>query len=192
MADQFKQCKQCGKMLPLTNFRKYYGGRTGYYKYCLVCEKINNREKYLSKKTTLTDAEAEEYEKIQHLWHVQRMNGLQPPHNSNQLSVASRVEDLLADYDATSNAVVEQPTQTETGVVIPAELQEWLTKPLTEDPDYYQNTVYEELRDKYRPIMEINQDTLMPVYDDTYKPILNEILDRFDDYEDNYDWDKED
>lgn len=203
--DDFKQCKQCGKMLPTSMFRKYYGGRKGSYKYCLTCEKINNREKYLMKKATFTAEETEELDMIHKLWQIQRMNGLQPPHdNRNKASVADKVEDLLADYEATQvasskstdpRAAAHEFDYTEIMAgdnTIPAELSKWLTVELTEEPDYYQDTIYEQLKDKYRPVIEINQDTLMPVYDDTYKQVLNLILERFDDYEDNYDWDKED
>ena len=194
--EDFKQCKQCGKMLPISSFRKYYGGRKGTYKYCLTCERINNREKYLMKKATFTAEETEELEMIHKLWHIQRMNGLQPPHdNRNKASVADRVVDLLADYETTEVAAAQsnehKAVELESSNA-PADLTKWLTVELTEEPDYYQDTVYEQLRDKYRPVIEINQETLMPVYDDTYKDILNQILERFDDYEDNYDWDKED
>ena len=47
-------------------------------------------------------------------------------------------------------------------------------------------TASEELREKYRPMLEINKQTMMPVYDDTYKSILDQILARFDEYEDAY------
>ena len=69
---------------------------------------------------------------------------------------------------------------------VPAELSRWLTESLTEEPEYYQDEVYEQLKTKYRPKTKIDQDTMLPVYDDTYKPILDKILERFDNYEDTY------
>ena len=69
---------------------------------------------------------------------------------------------------------------------IPAELSRWLTEPLTEEPEYYQDEVYEQLKAKFRPKTKIDPDTMLPVYDDTYKPILDSILERFDNYEDTY------
>lgn len=199
MAGEFRQCKQCGKMLPITSFRKYYGGRKGTYKYCLNCERINSREKYLMKKDTISADETNELAQIHKLWDVQRMNGLQPPHhNKNKQSVIESVDSLLSDYNAVevlsekaNNGELPLAPATEKDC-IPAELQKWLTVELTKEPDYYQDVVYEELREKYRPVLEIDQDTLMPVYDDTYKYILNEILERFDNYEDNYEWNEED
>ena len=198
---QHKQCKQCGKLLPSTAFRKYYGGRKGNYKYCLTCERINNREKYLMKKDILSADETAELNNIHDLWQLQRMNGLQPPHlNQNKVSVAESVDDLLSAYDTKEfDALKANKTDARTDNTtdvnisdIPVELQIWLTADLTKTPEYYQDEVYEKLREKYRPVLEINQQTLMPVYDDTYKDVLNKILDRFDDYEDNYDWSKED
>ena len=74
---------------------------------------------------------------------------------------------------------------------VPAELSRWLTEPLTEEPEYYQDEVYEQLKAKYRPKTKIDKDTMLPIYDDTYKPVLDSILERFDDYEDKY-YDRED
>ena len=69
---------------------------------------------------------------------------------------------------------------------IPAELSHWLTEPLTEEPEYYQDEVYEQLKAKFRPQTKIDPDTMLPVYDDTYKLVLDKILERFDNYEDAY------
>jgi len=46
--------------------------------------------------------------------------------------------------------------------------------------------VYEELQKKYRPILRIDEETMLPVYDDTYRDVLQKILERFDKYEDEY------
>jgi hypothetical protein len=69
---------------------------------------------------------------------------------------------------------------------VPDELKIWLNKKLTKEPEYYQDVVYEKLREKYRPILEIDKSTMLPVYDDTYRFVLDAILKRFDDYEDKY------
>ena len=50
-------------------------------------------------------------------------------------------------------------------------------------PEYLQETVYESLKAKYRPQTGFNRDTGMPIYDDTYKAELNQILRLFDEYE---------
>jgi len=63
-------------------------------------------------------------------------------------------------------------------------LAEWLTRPLTEKPEYYED-IYFKLREKYMPVVGTNPDAT-PKYDETYKEIMDQILKRFDDYEDNY------
>ena len=187
-----KVCKQCGKMKTLESFRQYYGNRSGTYNTCLDCERINTREKYLRKKSdnrTINDSEADELEKIHHLYEVQRAAGLQPPRIQGVTSsIADQLDSMIAMYDEQERALAiaaeECPTIGDKD--IPAELQMWRTNELTREPEYYQDTVYEELREKFRPIKEIDKNTMMPVYDNTYKPILDEILARFDDYEDQY------
>ena len=56
----------------------------------------------------------------------------------------------------------------------------------TEEPDYYLDEVYEQLRSKYRPVLRIDTATMLPVYDETHAEVLERILERFNDYEDNY------
>lgn len=194
-----KVCKQCGKMKPLEAFRQYYGNRTGTYNTCLDCEKINTREKYLRKKSndmTISDGEAEELEKIHLLYKVQRAAGLQPPRlQEKNNSLADKLDDMITLYSKQeADLAAEAERSPETSPLspatdkefIPAELQMWRTNKLTREPEYYQDTVYEGLREKFRPIKEIDRKTMMPVYDNTYKYILDEILARFDAYEDEY------
>lgn len=194
-----KVCKQCGKMKPLEAFRTYYGNRTGTYNTCLSCEKINTREKYLRKKSNynaISDSEAEELEKIHILYKAQRAAGLQPPRlQEKNNSLADKLDDMITLYSKQeADLAAEAERSPETSPLspatdtefIPAELQMWRTKELTCEPEYYQDTIYELLREKFRPIKEIDQKTMMPVYDNTYKYILDEILTRFDAYEDEY------
>lgn len=202
-----KVCKQCGKMKPLDAFRTYYGNRTGTYNTCLSCEKINTREKYLRKKSnysTISDSEAEELEKIHILYKVQRAAGLQPPRlQEKNNSLADKLDDMIALYNKQEEDLAAEAERSPEASplspatdeeFIPAELQMWRTNKLTREPEYYQDTVYEGLREKFRPIKEIDKKTMMPVYDNTYKYILDEILARFDAYEDEYyaDDDKDD
>ena len=63
---EVKTCRQCGEIKPLSQFRKYYGGRKGTYKMCKVCERVNSREKYLfAKGDSLRQEEKVELKKIQ-------------------------------------------------------------------------------------------------------------------------------
>lgn len=186
-----KVCKQCGQLKPIEQFRKYYGGRKGHYNTCKLCEKINARCKYLRNKGDInrSNAEHEELLKIYTLYEAQRAAGLQPPREQSGRStqIADSLDNMIASYKP-AVAVIE-PFGEEPAVA-PAELLVWLTCDLTEEPDYYLDEVYEELKSKYRPTLHIDKATLQPVYDDTYKDILDKVLDRFYKYEEEY-WDKE-
>jgi len=70
---------------------------------------------------------------------------------------------------------------------VPAELAEWLTRPLTEEPEYYED-IYFKLREKYMPVVGVSSEGVQ-LHDETYKEILDQILERFDEYEDNYVYD---
>lgn len=182
-----KVCKQCGVLKPLEQFRKYYGGRKGSYNTCKLCEKINARAKYLERKETLSPAESDELTKIHRLYDAQRAVGLKPPREDrcNEKSLSENIDDMIAMYEhkaeAVNQAISSSPPQH-----VPAELAVWLTCELTEDPDYYIDDVYEELKDKYRPKLSIDTATLQPIYDDTYKSVLEDLLNRFYEYEQNY------
>ena len=45
--------------------------------------------------------------------------------------------------------------------------------------------MYESLKAKYRPQLGYDSERGLPIYDDTFKDVLNQILRRFDDYEDS-------
>lgn len=183
-----KRCKQCGKFKPIERFRKYYGGRKGTYTTCKDCEKINSRAKYLTSKGDKCNcAEQLELSKIHMLWSAQRAAGLQPPRESTGRNVplAENLTDMINEYTQQAAAMQGAALDVDTSEV-PAELSRWLTEPLVEEPEYYQDEVYDSLSAKYRPKISIDQTTMLPVYDNTYKPILDKILERFDNYEDNF------
>lgn len=179
-----KTCKQCGELKPIEQFRRYYGGRKGTYTMCKQCERINSREKYLvGKADRRTEAEEQELAKIHELYILQSKLGLQPPIRSGRST--SLVDDLDAAIE-TYAAMAEQAAVGASTTPAPYELTKWLTEPLTEEPDYYLDEVYEELTNTYRPCTGINRATMMPEYDNTYKDVLDSILDRFNAYEDSY------
>jgi hypothetical protein len=183
-----KQCKQCGEVKPLTQFRQYYGGRKGYYTVCKSCEKINSRAKYLERKMdSRTQLEEVELNKIHRLYDAQRACGLQPPRRDSgrHTKLSDSLDDMINAYESKANIVPELSEFLDTEA-IPAELQQWLSCELTEEPDYYLDKVYEDLKSKYRPVLKIDQETMLPSYDDTYKQVLEVILGRFNDYEDAY------
>jgi hypothetical protein len=181
-----KPCKQCGELKPVEQFRKYYGGRKGTYNTCKMCEKINSREKYLVGKlneSTITGTEIEELNKIYKLWEYQAGLGLRPPRRTaEKVPLAESLDTMIERYEIASKQVAiikaDAPVQ--------PELAKWLIEPLTQEPEYYLDEVYEQLKEKYRPQHSIDSKTMLPVYDDTYKEVLDKILDRFYTYEDTY------
>lgn len=188
MADKMTAqiCKQCGELKPTTQFRRYYNGRRGLYKTCKTCEKINSREKYLRAKEVLSEAEEQELSKIHELYDAQRAAGFQPPRTKAERTapLTESLDDMISKYKA------RVPAASTPDAPVPAELQKWLTETLFEEPEYYQDTIYEALKEKYRPVLKIDQATMLPVYDDTYASVLEAIADRFDTYEDEYYEDK--
>ena len=175
-------CRQCGELKPLSQYRKYYGGRTGHYTTCKACERINSRLKYLESKEALTEIERIERDKILALYEAQRGAGLRPP------SRGGRRTEAVTDLDAmigkyTANKVPEVSVEQQ---ALPMELRKWLTCELTLEPDEYIDNTYEQLCKTYRPVLKIDQVTMMPVYNDTYKNALDAILNRFYEYEATY------
>lgn len=185
-----KICKQCGELKPIEQYRKYYGGRKGRYNTCKVCEKINAREKYLrAKGDSMSFEEGAELEKIHMLYSAQLAAGLQPPRKAERSKpLVDSLDDMIAKYAQTTSNIVPVPLGqvAPTLPAVPAELQLWLKCDLTEEPDYYLDEVYEELKSKYRPQLRIDTETMQPVYDDTYKDVLDNILNRLYEYEDNF------
>lgn len=185
-----KTCKQCGELKPITQYRRYYGGRKGTYTMCKQCERINSREKYLTAKgESMTWQEEAELEKIHKLYEYQRSMGLQPPNKQvRRASLADELDSMLDKYNGMSQQITAAapPFISQNTVEAPHELLNWLTAPLDQEPDYYLDEVYERLRDTYRPCVGIDKASMMPVYDEKYKAILDRILDRFNDYEDSY------
>lgn len=170
-----KQCRQCGEIRPISEFRRYYGGLNGTYTKCKQCEKLNSRVKYLERKgDKATEADKAELAKLHQVYELQRVCGYKPPQRRGVSSAGldNIIEVLSA--KATEKAAV------------PAELQNWLTEELTDVPEYYLDTVYADLRRKYMPVKFVDKDTILPIYDDTYASVIEQILDRFNAYEDEY------
>lgn len=183
-----KMCRQCGEIKPIEQFRQYYGGRKGTYTICRSCEKINSRAKYLEKKgSDISAIEQAELNKIYRLYDAQKACGLRPPRRDEgrSTSLVDNLDNMISNYEKKANEMVACSDTLDTKAT-PAELQQWLTCDLTEEPDYYLDDVYEELKAKYRPVLRIDADTMLPVHDDKHSAVLDLILDRFNDYEDKY------
>lgn len=188
-----KKCKQCGEVKSETLFREYYGRgankgqRTGgRFKTCKDCEAINNRLKYLTKKDVLTEVEQAEVDTYEKLYEVQRSLGFKPPatQGAKEKSTVSIADQMMAKYanmkPVDTGASHDMPLDE-----IPGILQQWLTKEFSGlEPDELRDQ-FDKLEAKYRPQTGLDND-LVPVYDNTYKSVLDKIEDRIDDYEDDY------
>lgn len=103
--NQTKVCKRCGKDQPLENFRKYYGGREGYYTFCKTCEKIEARRKYLMRLgDKATPEQLEEIAKIDKLYDMQHAAGLSAPRHRTKTK--DLVDSLL--QEATGKVMINR------------------------------------------------------------------------------------
>lgn len=202
---EMKRCQQCGLLKEAESYRPYtyakQKGTQGRYRICRQCEAINSRYKRaleLSKEEVLyTSAgvfnpevlEAQEIvKKTEQLYKQLSSRGLRVPGKPTSApDQTSQAVDMLLDFyreDASPTTTVEHSKD-----AIPADLAHWLDTNWDEwldsglSPEYLQETVYESLKAKYRPQTGIDKERLLPVYDDTYKAVLNNILKRFDEFE---------
>lgn len=170
-----KKCRQCGEIKSTDQFRSYYTG-SGTYRTCKTCEKINSRAKYLRRKgDRLSPSEKDELEAINELYDMQRKCGLKPP------STRADSTPLMDVINKHKQKYFEQASADG-----PEALTYWLDAPLTETPEYYLDVVYEQLKKQYRPIVGLERETKLPLYDDTHVELLDKILERFNNYEDIY------
>lgn len=135
---------------------------------------------------------------IERLYAMLKSKGLKVPAPITSQQAGTAVDEVvkkLTDFYVTSSATVQPtgPSTVDISVstdVLPDDLAGWLTSDWHDwqeqgmSPEYLQETVYESLKAKYRPQTGFDHDTGLPIYDDTYKKALNDILRRFDDYED--------
>ncbi|MNU34880.1 hypothetical protein D3C71_234660 [compost metagenome] len=187
MPGTLKRCKQCGEIKPaIENFRKYYHENAkSSYKVCKSCEKINQRYKYLTKKPNPSSSDETEIQLIQELYKVQREQGLKPPGAAETESI-----DIVAALAKQQAQGQRQPVIVDNNnqrvESIPHDLQHWLSVDLQAFKPEDLEQVSDELLAKYKKPTGVDPVSLAPIYDDKYRDIINEILKRFDDYEDHY------
>lgn len=200
---RYRLCKQC----ETTN--------TTYRRLCKRLAEINP-DGYNSRE--FGPACTEEYqrlscmkERIEALYDMLAARGLRVPNkvdatpekSSPEAKVLHDVDQLFAMYgDAPTGRREPAPARKSTVVLpeveVPDELQAWLDADPKDwrdkelSPEYLQETIYESLKAKYRPQIDVDRQTFMPIYDDTYKDVLNQILRKFDDYEEQYAGEEED
>lgn len=195
---EMKRCKQCGLLKEVEQFRLYTYSRSkgtpGRYRYCKQCESINAAYTRAKKQNEAYEkGDAKEHArvieaKIEALYGTLESKGFRTP-----LSYTAPVDNTISAIDSIMSFYeVDAPKlPVAANNEVPDDLQRWLTMDYSEwserglSPEYLQETVYESLKAKYRPQIGIDREKYIPVYDDTYKDVLNKILARFDDYEDN-------
>lgn len=207
-----KRCKQCGILKEADEFRQYTysksNGTEGRYRICRACENINGsyrRARIMLEKAgvrglrdidgpgTLMDA-WNTVSRIERLYETLEAQGFSVPQYGDsparQLTSDQTIDQLMAFYGVSASGRPGIPTDENVPQdVVPEDLQVWLDQDMQEwidaglSPEYLQETVYESLRAKYRPQIGFDRDRGLPIYDDTYKLVLNNILRRFDDYE---------
>jgi len=203
---EVKRCVQCGILKEHEAFRKYTYSRAneteGRYRICKSCEAINvtyHRAKaFVDANSMLTILESntllyQKYcgivQKTEQLYNTLEARGLRTP-RTVEIKPEEPVTDLdklIAFYESPTAATL--PILSDKPTEIPDELNQWLTIDTQEwkdnniSPEYLQETVYESLKAKYRPQIDVDHTTFLPIYDDTFKKTLNDILRRFDDYE---------
>ena len=197
---QVKRCVQCGILKDDFLFRQYTYSKTnetaGRYRICKSCEAINSA--YHKAKVLTDDALNMSnpaawqkahviISKTMQLYALLEKRGLRVPTMPEDTNGSSKIDQLLAYYD--TPAPFMQPTVAIQPISLPDELEHWLSVDTQEwkdaalSPEYLQETIYESLKAKYRPQTGVDHETFLPVYDNTYKEILNQILRRFDNYE---------
>lgn len=203
---EMKRCQQCGLLKDVENYRPYtytkQKGTQGRYRICRQCEAINSRYKravemcreevvYLANGTCLNPdvaAAKETVKKIEQLYKQLAARGLRVPGTRAPIvDQATQAIDMLLDFY--SDDTPPKPTVEYSKESVPGDLAHWLNSSQEDwlendlSPEYLQETVYESLKAKYRPQIGIDKERLLPIYDDTYKAVLNDILKRFDEFE---------
>lgn len=189
-----------------TCFRPYTHSRgksePSRYRICRDCESINTtyrRAREQLDKGGLSLAESsqlsETVSKILQLYRALEAKGLQVPEygvKKKKSAAETAVDKLLAFYGQQPQEQARQSTvDIPMEIDIPDDLKVWLEQDVNEwnekglSPEYLQETVYESLKAKYRPQLGYDSERGLPIYDDTFKDVLNRILKRFDDYEDS-------
>lgn len=189
-----------------TCFRPYTHSRgksePSRYRICRDCESINTtyrRAREQLDKGGLSPVEcsqlSETVSKISRLYAALEAKGLQVPEygvKKKKSAAETAVDKLLAFYGQQPQEQARQSTvDIPMEIDIPDDLKVWLEQDVNEwiekglSPEYLQETVYESLKAKYRPQLGYDSERGLPIYDDTFKDVLNRILKRFDDYEDS-------
>lgn len=131
------------------------------------------------------------------MYELLKANGRQPAVYQDQEPVEAApkppsldaIDTVINFYNTVDPAAPKIPTEIAPISGVPEDIKVWLDTDPAEwstdclSPEYLQDTIYESLRAKYRPLIGYDPAKGLPLYDDTFKDALNKVLRKFDDYE---------
>ncbi len=202
MADR-KRCTQCGILKEPDEFRQYTYSKVkqtaGRYSKCKGCEAINARFARAKESGNVDDIV-----RITKMYEQLKAIGLRTPLEPSKRDQSDDEIDKILQFHVSKGSIlvdreivdarhevivkpvvaVQEDTPNELTHWLTVDFQVWMDSDIS--PEYLQETIYESLKAKYRPQLYIDRERFVPVFDDTYKEILNKILRRFDEYEEMF------
>ena len=187
-----KPCKQCGRTLSIESFRKYpyrgqkkYSGtKQGHYTICYDCEAVERHAMRLLKKKQngeLTGDVASQIQEVAQHYTKLTKRGLPPVTKNAKLIVGQ--PPTKSPFKVNINFVDNNGQKQYT--MLMDELTKLLEMEWTEDPDVYDKMI-EDL--KGRALQDPNN--LYSKIRPEYYEIHSKLVDKWSEYEDNYDWNK--
>lgn len=210
----YKKCAQCGCVLPEDAYKIKYvskkSGKISRNRFCRNCEEDTRQYNQLTNVSSLEELNHDDQKKLEafiHAFTALERQGLSTPLSRNAIvKTAAHVaifERLSILQEQGIIEKTEEPVTTTvpasngyTTEVLPVDLRKWLSEPASEilfiewyekqhfTAEYLNNVVYPTLKAAYRPEIGWNDETMAPLYDDTYKSALNDISNLFWAYED--------
>lgn len=210
---KYKRCAQCGCVLPEDSFKIKYvskkDGRVSRNRFCRACEYDTRNYNRLINSEKLTADEQCDLTDYVEVFAALEKRGYSTPLSRNATasvstahkSIRDRLSDVLSNEDTAPVNVNPTPVLLTAQLPmstneLPADLRKWLEHTAGDElfvqwrdvnlftTDYLNNVVYPALKAAYRPEVGWDNDKMVPIYDDTYKGILNQISDLFWAYED--------
>lgn len=185
-----KKCKQCGRLLEMEAFRKYtprgngvYNTVQGRHTVCKECEGFNAKINKLYKASSITDEQQRLLDKAAKFYIELHNRGLEPKGAYAAFIVgkemSTRKPSATASAYSFMDAVLapESPESPVNNLV--DEYSDLLSMELVDEPD-----VYQDMLDSLRQRSAGADGRVLPEYRDMYTKVAS----RFDEYEDNYDW----
>lgn len=177
-----KKCKQCGRTLSIEAYRRYtprgrgiYDTTTGYHTVCKECENFNQtvNSAYSRPESERTPYQQELLVKAKTVYEKLHSSGLEPKGRYAK-DILNIHKETTHSTDIYISAMLGESTDS-----VVDEFKQLLEIELTEEPDVY-NDMLDELEERCAgPDGRVKSE---------YKDIYMQVLERFNDYEDNYQW----